>query len=660
MIRSAARATTVVLLLSSFSVTTAGAAELTVNTLSPARSSMAAANTTVTVTFDRAVDRPSVDSSSFRVFGRGSGTASGSFSYSSGDTVVTFTPSEPFSAGELVTVNLSHDLVAADSSPMRSAGYAFQFLIQVEPSLRSFDVVDVFSNRTNPGTSTRIYGAAASDLNNDDFLDLATVNEDSGDVRVFLNNADGSGTFGPFLAPEPIGFEASPNEPADFDNDGNTDLCVSAAATENAWIMLGQGDGTFGTPQSISLGSQPHGIAPLDVDGDGDWDIAGANVGSNDLSLMINNGSGSFGAPTFFEGGVDGEYGLVAADMNNDGIMDLVVGGRNGEDINVMLGNGNGTFTVAGPAQDSGGLTWVVVTGDVDGDGNLDASTANSFTDGGNGAILLGSGDGTFEPPQVISVGSHIPSTDLGDMDGDGDLDLVLSSYGGGFWRMYTNDGAGNFMFDQQFDALSNPSCAILYDADNDGDLDMALTDEIADVVVLMENENASACTPTPASCRSAEPGKSRLLIRDSGDGEKDRITWKWSKGEATSTTEFGDPISVEDYALCIYDNNAPILGAEIPSGNDWSGIGGGYKYGDSDQLPDGITNVLFKAGALDGDTRVKVVGKGGFLGPPDLSTISGPLDVQLQRADGAICFGATFSTPFDLHDLTQLKATSD
>jgi hypothetical protein len=150
------------------------------------------------------------------------------------------------------------------------------------------------------------------------------------------------------------------------------------------------------------------------------------------------------------------------------------------------------------------------------------------------------------------------------------------------------------------------------------------------------------------------------LLIRNSGDGPKDRITWKWSKGEATSVGEFGTPTASDDYALCIYDGGTEAFGAEIGSGSEWRTINGGYKYSDSDQLPDGITSVSFKEGAVDGDSKLKVVGKGGFLDPPDLSTIDGPLIVQLQRTDGVICFGATFSEPFDLHDMTQLKATSD
>jgi hypothetical protein len=39
-----------------------------------------------------------------------------------------------------------------------------------------------------------------------------------------------------------------------------------------------------------------------------------------------------------------------------------------------------------------------------------------------------------------------------------------------------------------EFPAPANPSCAVPFDFDNDGDIDLALTDEIADVIILVRN----------------------------------------------------------------------------------------------------------------------------------------------------------------------------
>jgi hypothetical protein len=651
-----------------FGSATAAHAQIAVVSTSPALNDNAAVTASVSVEFDRALDTATVNASSFRVFGRGSGTATGAFIFSNGNKTVTLTPNDPFTAGEIVFVNLANTIKGADATTLRSAGYAFQFTTATAPAAAVFSEIDTFSNRTGGpgGPQTRIYGAAATDLDNDEYLDLATVNEVSADVRVFLNTADGSGLYGAMLPREGIGVEASPNDPADFDNDGLTDLCVAAASSHSVSILLGAGDGSFSSNQEITVGTAPHGIVPLDVDGDADLDIVNANVDSDELSLLINDGNGSFGAPTFFEGGVNGEYGLAQGDMNGDGITDLVVAGRNGAEIVTQLGNGDGTFNAAGPAQATGGNTWVVVLGDVDGDGVLDAVTANPGTN--TVGILIGDGDGTFAPADTISIGSHIPSVDLGDLDGDGDLDMVVSSYGGSFWRRFENDGTGSFSFVEDIPAPSNPSCSILLDFDNDGDLDMALTDEIADVVVLMQNGGigSSGCTPAPTACR--EPiaeGKAKLTLVDRSPSDKDKIIFTWTKGEATSLSDFGDPLTTDAYDLCLYEDGVLQQGFEIPAAGTcdgrpcWSTAGSGLSYRDKELTPDGIATVKLTPGDVDGKSKLKVTGKGTRLGLPAVSGLDQTIEIQLQRKDDARCWGATFTQPFTKNDGVTLKASS-
>ena len=642
----------------------AESAELAVTALAPARHTMAPRTSAVSVTFDRPVLTTSVTGASFRVFGHSSGAASGPVTFSNANQTLTLTPTRRFAAGEVVSVNLSHDLMAADGSPMRSAGYAYQFTVATAPALRNFQQLAVVSNRTSPGIQTRIYGAMAADLNGDGFTDLATVNEVSADLRVTLNRADGSGLFQPFLPPHPIGIEASPNDSADFDNDGNVDMAISATDSTSVWIVLGNGDGTFGSTQEIPVSSEPHGITVLDVDGDGDMDVVNANYGGNQLALLVNNGSGVFAPATFFDAGVDGEYGVAAGDMNNDGIADLVVAGNTGAEIRVLLGNGNGTFSQA-PVQSSGGATWVVVLGDVNGDGNLDAVAANSFD--GNGGVLLGNGDGTLGPPALAITGAHTPSADLGDLDGDGDLDLVLSSYGGGFWRLFTNDGSGNFALDQQIDAPSNPSCSILLDFDDDGDLDMALTDEIADVIVLEQNSNVvpAGCPPAPATCRApAVAGRALLQFKDTSTDDAHRLLWKWLGGTA-SKPEFGNPLATESYRLCVYDNGSLVSSARADAGGlcagkaCWKDTALGYTYKDKDRTPDGTQQLVLRSG---GTAAAKIVfkGRGVNLQMPDLASLTGPIAVRLHTSSGSICFGANYTAPFQQQDATGLKARAD
>jgi VCBS repeat protein/Big-like domain-containing protein len=660
---------TLALLVTTVLAVAAHAAEPHVVSTSPVRLAVAPATTAVSITFDQALLTSSVTPSSFRVFGRSSGTKSGTLTFSDTDHTVTLTPSRAFSAGEVVLVNLSHAIFAADSTPLRSAGYAFTFTVAAQPAARTFSEIQKFSNRSM-GNQTRIYGALGTDFDGDGYVDLGTVNEVSADVRVFLNTGDGSGTYAqPFIGPFPVGVEASPNEPADVDNDGKTDAVVSSTDAPGIFVLHGHGDGTFDGTQTILTGSEAHGVAVLDVDGDGDLDIAEALEGSssNEIALMLNNGTGTFGAPSFFDSSCDGEWGLGSGDMNNDGITDLVVGCVNDQKVSVMLGNGDGTFTVL-PAEDAGGEPWQVAIGDLDGDGNLDAALAlANSTDGGG--ILLGHGDGTFAPVVTYAMPGHTPSSKLGDLDGDGDLDWVLSSFGAGLWRIYLNDGTGTFTLDQDIPADSNPSCSVIIDVDNDGDLDLVLSDEIADTVKIMQNGNGPSplCPPAPGTCRTPfVPGKASLRMKHKTPDTGDQLAWKWAKGRTTPLSDYGDPLGSDDYALCLYDAGALLTSLDASHGGTcrgkpcWTAKSTSVAYKNPDRSATGTQSIAMKQGLTDGSASITLKAKGTKIPMPDLRALTGPVVVQLQRSGGAPCFGATYSAPFLKSDGTSFSDRAD
>jgi len=92
--------------------------------------------------------------------------------------------------------------------------------------------------------------------------------------------------------------------------------------------------------------------------------------------------------------------------------------------------------------------------------------------------------------------------------------------------------------------------------------------------------------------CRSAS--RSLLLI------EKDRLTWKWQKGAATTLADFGAPTGTTAYALCLYagTSTAAIAAADIaPSATLWRPTGTtGFWYRDPSGSSDGIRKVSLKA----------------------------------------------------------------
>src|SRR5437879_1142286 len=143
-------------------------------------------------------------------------------------------------------------------------------------------------------------------------------------------------------------------------------------------------------------------------------------------------------AVTYNSGGF-GAASVVVADVNGDGKPDLVIANcdstanscyqlptGNGV-VGVLLGNGDGTFQPA-LVYDSGGLgATSVAVADVNGDGRPDLVVANFSSN--TLAVLLGNGDGTFQPAITYgSGGVHPSSVAVADVNGDGRPDLLVAN----------------------------------------------------------------------------------------------------------------------------------------------------------------------------------------------------------------------------------------
>ncbi|MFQ5478948.1 MAG: hypothetical protein ACE5E4_10060, partial [Candidatus Binatia bacterium] len=167
------------------------------------------------------------------------------------------------------------------------------------------------------------------------------------------------------------------------------------------------------------------------------------------------------------------------------------------------------------------------------------------------------------------------------------------------------------------------------------------------------------SCIGVPAAvvggCHQAL--KSRLTLKDKSDDAKDRLAWKWQKGEATSEAEFGDPTATTAYTLCLYDfyPAVSVASVQVPAAGTcgdnpcWQGLGSppgrkGFKYRDKQRpLTTGIGSIRLTPGSA-GRARVKVKGNGSNLGLPTLPHDL-PLDVQL-RADNGECWESVFYPP--------------
>jgi len=152
---------------------------------------------------------------------------------------------------------------------------------------------------------------------------------------------------------------------------------------------------TFGfTPAAQPTGLTGTYAVVADFNGDGYPDIATA-AGSDTIRVALGDGKGTFGQP--IESAVTPWANtLTVADLNGDGIPDLIAhyvvntvytGGVEGlrstsspNAVDVMLGNGDGTFQppLSYPTGSATSAAFLVA-GDFNGDGILDIATASAF-----------------------------------------------------------------------------------------------------------------------------------------------------------------------------------------------------------------------------------------------------------------------------------------
>lgn len=158
--------------------------------------------------------------------------------------------------------------------------------------------------------------------------------------------------------------------------------------------------------------------------------------------------------------------------------------------------------------------------------------------------------------------------------------------------------------------------------------------------------DQSSGCVHTPdvRSCRSAQ--SNGLGVRtDSAHPRKDKLGWKWTKGEATSLSDFGMPAGTTSYTLCLFagTGNAVFDHAEVPpSPAKWSALAGrGFKYKDAAGSADGIAKMTLVAGAA-GKAKIIVKGEGGglSLGSPPYGL---PVTVQMTNSSTSACWASTF-----------------
>jgi len=267
---------------------------------------------------------------------------------------------------------------------------------------------------------------------------------------------------------------------ADFNHDGKLDLAVVSGYTNGNMvgvdILLGKGDGAFLSPANYPTTSSPTSIAVGDFNGDGNADLVLANGNLYSISVLLGKGNGTFGPAKDYKVSNLPIAGIAVGDFNRDGRLDLAI--ADNQYLWVMLGNGDGTFKA--PT-----VIWYrccnsytsAVVGDFNGDGIPDIET-NSFLGGGQGfaGVLLGNGDGTFQPPIASRDLFDATITVAADLNGDGKLDLVMDAYlGVNYVMVLLGNGDGTFANGVLYPVPGGSFGLAVGDFNADGKLDVAV-----------------------------------------------------------------------------------------------------------------------------------------------------------------------------------------
>ena len=302
-----------------------------------------------------------------------------------------------------------------------------------------------------------------------------------------------------------------------LDGDGNLDLAVANANSNDVSILLGSPAGAFGAATGFpvlpttcvgtvcTLGADtPVAVAaqdvkghPINLDGDKIPDLVVTNFFSANVSVLRGTGNGSFGAATNFD--VENNPTAVAVgDFNGDNIPDLAVANAGDNSVSILLGTGTADLLNKNPCKagghsgacDVGSNPGSIAVGDFNGDGNLDLAVANEADD--NVSILLGTGTGSFVvPAPVFPVGSSPTSVAVGDFDGDGKLDLAVTNNGDIDVSILLNTcaticDAPSFGTATNFPVGDTPLSLAVGDFNADGNLDLAVTNQFTQNVSVL------------------------------------------------------------------------------------------------------------------------------------------------------------------------------
>ena len=353
------------------------------------------------------------------------------------------------------------------------------------------------------------------DFNGDGILDVAAP----GNQGVWLFTGKGDGTFnaGVLAAALTGSFEIAA---ADFNGDNNLDLVVGLTnggvdgLGAGFVVLLGNGNGTFHSPQSFAKPKEVTAIAVGSLTKGGYPGIALATNADSYVYLYSGNGAGGFSGPSYVDlPGVDRD-GLTLGDVNGDGIPDLV-----SAEAYVAYGEGDGRFTKPVGYTTAGGGTDVVLA-DLQNNGLTDIVTSGYFAV----SVLLNQGKVRFENGIWTKVSGGASCGVAADFNGDGKPDLAVITSTGVSVLLGTGKAATPFTTGTPI-AVTGAACMVTGDLNGDGIPDLLVAVNGSPNALLTYLGNGDGTFTLKSTTATPNSGGSVVLADFNHDGKLDFAT---------------------------------------------------------------------------------------------------------------------------------------
>ena len=322
-----------------------------------------------------------------------------------------------------------------------------------------------------------------ADFDGDMDLDLAAAQPGVAQIELALNDGAGNfviaGAFGVGAPTESLALAAG-----DLDGDLDLDLATARAEAPGALVLLFGQDAKFVPGPALQTPDDPTQVFITDVDGDNATDVVTLNLGVPPIEVRLGDGAGTFTSPQ--SGGIDSllDPRALVTDVTLDGLADIVAPITLGTSAGVWAGAPDGTFAPIFSV-DANGPDLAAFTADLD---------INMLPD-----IIFARQDGTVrvwhgtelgvwsDAPSEFFSDTQLLGGVIGEFDGPEGPDLV-SATGVAAVTMLLGDGQGGFACQRQLAVSADTTRPLLVagDIDGDGHTDLITGDRQSTLVTVL------------------------------------------------------------------------------------------------------------------------------------------------------------------------------